>query len=223
MSSRIALAQLFVKVVKDEDERTLNNAFGIATQELERAFGEMEIVARALQSDRELASTYARDLADTLSGAMKSIDVLTAYFGVYSSGILTPNIFSAFTRAETFAERLARGGPPSRYEHEVVDAVRFSLERGRLDLASISFRLTLARDSTRPLVYGLTWRLASLAARLLPPSDRPRYAEEFQSELHELAQISGRAQLTYAARLLARAIPLRHELHRTAHKVAGEQ
>jgi hypothetical protein len=53
-------------------------------------------------------------------------------------------------------------------------------------------------------------RLAAAAARLLPASERARYAEEFRSELWEIAQAdSRRAQLAYAARQLVAARRLR--------------
>lgn len=231
MSSRIALAQSMEKHITAEVYGTATNALRVATQQLERAFNEMELVTWTLPMYRKQASTHARNLADTLSGAMQTLDALAPHLGFHAASALTPNVFSAFTRAETLADLLARQGSPRRVENRLVDATRSSLKLGSQELASISLRLmykqdfqpTYAQDTARPHVYRLTLRLTSLAARLLPPADRPRYAEEFQSELHELAQISGRAQLTYAARLLARAIPLRHELHRTAHKVAGEQ
>jgi hypothetical protein len=57
-------------------------------------------------------------------------------------------------------------------------------------------------------------RLLAAAARLLPRADRGRYTEEFQSELSDLvaAGAGRRAQLAYAARLLAAARSLRVEL-----------
>lgn len=51
-------------------------------------------------------------------------------------------------------------------------------------------------------VVSLAASMLSTAARLLPANDRVRYAEEFRSELWEIAQAGGRrrAQLAYAAR-----------------------
>ena len=45
-------------------------------------------------------------------------------------------------------------------------------------------------------------RLVTAAARLLPAREQARYAEEFRSELWEIAHAGGtrRAQLAYAAR-----------------------
>jgi hypothetical protein len=54
-------------------------------------------------------------------------------------------------------------------------------------------------------------RLATAAARMLPGRDRARYAEEFRSELWEIARASGgrRTQLAYAARQVLAARRLR--------------
>jgi DNA-directed RNA polymerase specialized sigma24 family protein len=57
-------------------------------------------------------------------------------------------------------------------------------------------------------------RLLAAAARLLPGGDRARYAEEFRSELWEIAHAGGgrRAQLAYAARVVMSARRLRADL-----------
>ena len=57
-------------------------------------------------------------------------------------------------------------------------------------------------------------RLLAVAARLLPASDRVRYAGEFGSELWEIAHAGGRrrAQLGYAARQVRSAWQLGREL-----------
>src|SRR5258708_4888130 len=52
-------------------------------------------------------------------------------------------------------------------------------------------------------------RLLDAAARLLPAADRARYAEEYRSELREIAHSgrSRRRQLRYASRQLASSVP----------------
>ncbi len=57
-------------------------------------------------------------------------------------------------------------------------------------------------------------RLLDAAARLLPAADRARYAEEYRSELREIAHSgrSRRRQLRYASRQLASSVPLHAEL-----------
>ena len=56
--------------------------------------------------------------------------------------------------------------------------------------------------------------LLAVAVRLLPAGDRARYAEEFRSELTEIARVGAmrRAQLAYAARLVMSARRLRANL-----------
>ncbi|GID31072.1 hypothetical protein [Paractinoplanes brasiliensis] len=60
--------------------------------------------------------------------------------------------------------------------------------------------------------------LAGLATRVLPSAYRPRYDEEYRSELYDLAAAgaSWRAQLMYAIRLIDSAWVLRAELGETA-------
>lgn len=57
-------------------------------------------------------------------------------------------------------------------------------------------------------------RLVAAAARMLPAGDRARYAEEFRSELAEIALAGGgrAAQLGYAARQLMSSVRLRADL-----------
>lgn len=57
----------------------------------------------------------------------------------------------------------------------------------------------------------MTRRLLAVATRILPPADRTRYGEEFQSELTEIASGGRRVQLN-AVRLLVSAWRLRTEL-----------
>lgn len=60
--------------------------------------------------------------------------------------------------------------------------------------------------------------LARTATRVLPVADRPRYGDEYQSELYELvvAGASWWAQLIYAVRLIDQAWVLRAELREAA-------
>jgi hypothetical protein len=66
------------------------------------------------------------------------------------------------------------------------------------------------------------WRLATAAARILPMAARPRYEEEFKSELAEIACAGGgrRVQLAYAVRQVMSAARLRHELRAPQHRSA---
>jgi hypothetical protein len=66
-------------------------------------------------------------------------------------------------------------------------------------------------------------RVAGTAARLLPARDRARYAEEYRSELFELAAAGEprRRQALYALRLLRTAPALRLELRAPRRRKAG--
>jgi hypothetical protein len=57
-------------------------------------------------------------------------------------------------------------------------------------------------------------RLLAAAARLLPAADRDRYAQEYRSELWEIAHAGRprRSQLLYASRQLASSVRLHAEL-----------
>ena len=65
--------------------------------------------------------------------------------------------------------------------------------------------------------------LLAAATRLLPAADRGRYAEEYQSELLDLAQCgAGRLrQLGYALRQLLRALPMSRVLRSPRRRSAG--
>jgi hypothetical protein len=52
--------------------------------------------------------------------------------------------------------------------------------------------------------------LTDIAARIIPADHRERYAEEFRTELYEIAQTSGKAaQVRYAGRVLVRSLSTR--------------
>jgi hypothetical protein len=59
-------------------------------------------------------------------------------------------------------------------------------------------------------------RLTGWSVRLLPVQDRPRYREEFESELFDLRKQSRWTQLRYGVRVLARSVALRRELRQSA-------
>lgn len=63
-------------------------------------------------------------------------------------------------------------------------------------------------------VNPLAAHASACAVRLLPRAERPKYVEEYHSELYELARISRRAQWAYAVRLLVCSPLIRRELRR---------
>jgi hypothetical protein len=72
----------------------------------------------------------------------------------------------------------------------------------------------IRKRSTAVRVLPVAGRLVTAAARLLPTQERARYAEEFGSELWEIAQVGAgrRAQLAYAARQVLAVTRLRARL-----------
>lgn len=93
-------------------------------------------------------------------------------------------------------------------------------------LLAASANLQQMASSTKlqsmPTVSLLARSLANAAVRLLPPADRSRYAEEYRSELHELAALSRRAYWAYVVRVLTRSLSLRRELCRAVDQAVGE-
>jgi len=108
-----------------------------------------------------------------------------------------------------------------------------SLDRDR-DRA-LGRNLSRDRDFARALVRigrrqrGAGWvapsasRLLAAATRLLPVADRARYAEEYRSELWEIAHAGQprRSQIRYAARQAASSLRLRAELRAARRRKAS--
>lgn len=82
-----------------------------------------------------------------------------------------------------------------------------------LDLHKVSRTVETAPVQQHPAVSVAlsAHRLLVAAAWLLPPADRARYAEEYRSELWEIACLNARRreQIIYALRQVTRAAPLR--------------
>ncbi|WP_143175491.1 hypothetical protein [Cryptosporangium aurantiacum] len=107
------------------------------------------------------------------------------------------------------------------------------IEVSTADQAPLSARSPMARlrvqERARPATpmptgnSRIAGELAGFAARLLPPSERSWYAEEYQSELHILAEegASRREQVLHVVRVLVRALPLYLEVTGRAVRWAG--
>ena len=92
-----------------------------------------------------------------------------------------------------------RACPLARHRRAKTDALWAMLR-----MRNPSVRLRVRWESPSRRVAPSATRLLTVAARLLPPAERARYAEEYRSELWELAQAgNGRIrQLRYALRQL---------------------
>ncbi len=111
-------------------------------------------------------------------------------------------------------------------DHDPVIALDRDLDFARAPARALALALALAHDLSLARTAGdrgqhgpgrvapSAERLLDAAARLLPAADRARYAEEYRSELREIAHSgrSRRRQLRYASRQLASSVPLHAEL-----------
>jgi hypothetical protein len=167
--------------------------------------------------DIALAGDLVGDLARTLVSAY---DLASALGGDFAS---TRAYARDLAHARDLARDLSIGSVnnlgSARARARVSDLV--SDLDGACNIAHALTR-TLARDSSRAgqgqrgarRVAPLAGRLLTAVARLLPARDQARYAEEFRSELAEIARAGAgrRRQLAYAARVVLSALRLRADL-----------
>ena len=121
------------------------------------------------------------------------------------ASVIARVIARVLTRARVIARALDRDLPA-----DLADTLDFVSTLAR-DLA-LARAVRGQRGAGR--VVPLAGRLLAAAARLLPAGDRARYAEEFRSELTEIARAGAgrRRQLAYAARVVMSARRLRADL-----------
>jgi hypothetical protein len=174
----------------------VERARGLARQ-LAAHLGKVGALASDLDADLTRGATRAfrltGDLKRDLDAASDIADRLyTAVVGA-RAGRLARAIFTRDLRPALF-----RAG-------QQVGAVWFALNRGTM------------RSAARPLsdrAVTSAERLVVVAVQLLPVADRPRYLEEFQSELGDLARAGARRrqQRCYAFRQVSRAAGVRAAL-----------
>lgn len=160
---------------------------------------------------RGLAHDLARDLTPKRASGPGDVSGLARDLTLnYTSGL-------ALTRASGLAGGLAR---------DLVSARARALERVHSRAGAVRDRShdfdssrgdRTQYEAKRPMPSAAT--LLATAVRLLPVRERARYAEEFRSELWEIAHADGRrrAQLVYAARQVLSARRLRAELRVPQH------
>ncbi len=158
---------------------------------------------RALDPARELAGALARDLAGALDRELlraldRALDRARDLASALASALdLDLDLASARHLARDLAGSLASAGNlASELANELAAA---GVGRGQ-------------RGAVR--VVPLAGQLLAAAARLLPAGDRARYAEEFRSELTEIARAGAgrRRQLAHATRVVVSARRLRADL-----------
>jgi hypothetical protein len=100
----------------------------------------------------------------------------------------------------------------------------------RSDGTRVRGHYRVSNSYTRERSHGLRWApravigpMARAAALLLPVDDRPRYVEEYQSELWSLSESGAGciAQLRYVVRLILCAVPLGLALRRPRRRSAA--
>lgn len=170
--------------------------------------------ARTLSHARVIVSILTDELASVHHDALANAYDLAVALGddldraLASGGAL--NLVDAFNRADHIASDLARA------DHIASDlnSVRADVlpaARGRA--RGLANYLDRARSREQPgarRVVPSAARLLTTAARLLPATHRRRYAEEYRSELWDLAQAGGGRlrQWRYAFCQLRNAIPM---------------
>ena len=196
-------------------------------------------LAYALDLARYRASLLdrARDSARALDRAFDFARAFDFDFARARASLLDLDRASALDRATNLdlvthrvcdlADDLAGASASEIASTDAPDRVR--VNRGARDLADA---LGIARDCARDFANALdrvsatqgqpgtgrvtpsAARLLAAAARLLPAADRARYAEEYQSELWEIAHAGQprRRQLHYASRQVVSSLHLRVEL-----------
>jgi hypothetical protein len=89
-------------------------------------------------------------------------------------------------------------------------------------LRHMAFRLMAVQASNRgtlPVTWPARW-LAASSVRVLPPAHRPRYAEEFASELTDYATLPRRRQMALARRQATTVLRLRRVLGREVRPIS---
>lgn len=194
--------------------------------------------AEALIDSLARAQTLARQFAGMMSGLkIANGDTLTIQDGVilpigqnleYAMSLARGRDRARIRAALNFVARLqeildhSQSGVGSRASVDASFLGAVSIESRHLEHAcdtALSCALRLDRVSGPAVVPGRhgtsrivpsAARLLSYAACFLPAADRARYAQEYRSELWELAQsgVGRRGQLMYALRQLLRVLPM---------------
>jgi hypothetical protein len=186
----------------------LDRALKLAREEdraLEPARKFIENLASARTLNRDLADDY--DVTHALSTARALLDALDNAHAL-SSAISFPTVVDlAADPALELSPVLALASDLGR---DLIDACADVDEVVRFLDRTIAGGAVTQNQCGPGRVASSAADLLAAATRLLPAADRGRYAEEYQSELWDLAQCgAGRLrQLGYALRQLLRALPM---------------
>jgi hypothetical protein len=182
--------------------------------DLASALAAARALAVAADVDRARGRTrYARDLAAALGRTDVCVVALNRSLGrdLGRAADLDQALDRALARADdvAHARHLDRAHDLGLAEDLAADLIRDLIRASERTLTG-----TARGQCGHGRVAPLAGRLLAAAARLLPAADRARYAEEYRSELWELAHADGRrrTQLAYAARQVLYALRLCREL-----------
>ena len=180
------------------------------------AVGIVDDLVGALAADVSRARNLAAadlDLAHDLDRALAAVPTLAAT-ALAAARDLAHRLDCASGQVRTLTLDLNRGFGGSldldRHLHDLYGLIRaLSNDLGLAPLGAQT-------EAGRPAPVWPAARVAAAASGLLPGWGRPRYAEEYQAELADLAAAgAGRwRQLGHAGRLLVKAAPLRMALAR---------
>jgi hypothetical protein len=157
-------------------------------------------LARAADTDLIYASHLAREIAREISRASDLANKVNhAYVG------LEADLANADVHASSLVRHLAQIQDRARVRDRVF--VRFEVSATVSNLGRAGKLVGIAAAPGRRQVMPSAKRLLDAAARVLPAADRARYADEYRSELWELAHAGAGClrQLRYALRQLRRA------------------
>jgi hypothetical protein len=123
----------------------------------------------------------------------------------------------AQARAERYAKARKYPDDGEFHDDRAIDLLRalaFGLPLAVFDRIFLRVRAQTSGHCRAMQVAPSAVRLLTAAARLLPAADRARYAEEYRSELWEIAHAGQprRRQLRYASRQVVSSLHLRAEL-----------
>lgn len=197
-------------------------------------------IARAQDVARDIAGNLAsaRDIAEAVDLDLELVSGITAELQFVSSianGTVrelatASDLTTALKKTRILAAALlAVGDCDLDLDSEIDISLALTITGARSDAIALAGRLDVIRsDDVADQMRGncavrVAVLLAGVAARLLPTGGHARYAEEYRSELHELAAAGNprRSQVRYALRLLQTALPLRIELRDPLRRKAG--
>jgi hypothetical protein len=173
-------------------------------------------LALAVDANPGYALSIAGEIADAVSRATE-LDLLLDT----GLGSLSADLANACFHAEGLARVLARSQDRVRVRHRVL--VRLRIRDLESNLGRAGNIVGVATAPARRRVMPSAGRLLAAAVWVLPAADRARYADEYRSELWELAQAgAGRIrQLGYALRQLRSAASTGFALRSPRRRSAG--